>query len=100
MRLLYMLDVESFPATRRKWPRCPLSATDGKCGLVHIQLDDSLAYIQSDHVPRVHQSQRATCCRFWGSVQNDGAISGAAHAAVGDTDHASHALAQKLAWQA
>jgi hypothetical protein len=96
MRLLYVLNVKSFPAAFRKSRRVPLRSAGGQCSVVNLQLNQALSDIQSDRVAGADQRDGSASSSFGRGVQYDSSVRSAAHSRIGDPDHVCYSLAQQF----
>src|ERR1035441_5079060 len=75
-------------ARRRLLPR---GAAAAHLVVAHMQMDAARGHIDLDLVAGLHEGKRAADEAFRRDVKNTGAVAGAAHARVGDTQHVVYA---------
>ena len=60
-----------------------------------VEVEAAGGDVEDDRVAAADQAERAAGGRLRGDVEDDGAVGGAAHAAVADPDHVAHAPLQQ-----
>src|SRR4249920_2091431 len=92
-----VLRIKCAIAARIPWRRLfPVGAASGDFFVRHMEMDAARRHVNLDLVACFHEGKRAADETLGRHMQNAGAVAGAAHARIGNTQHVAHALLHQL----